>query len=43
MPNTLNPPVMLDQATIQHAVEAKARAESAASTAASSTGGVYRT
>ena len=51
MPNTLNPPIMLDQATIERAVEAKQRLETA-STHASSTmshakenagAGVYRT
>lgn len=45
MPNTLNPPVFLDKDTIERAVEAKQRLESA-STQASSTkevGGVYRT
>ena len=53
MPNTLNPPVMLDRAMIEQAVESsKQRAESARSTAAGSTisnssntenAGMYRT
>ncbi|TNV78536.1 hypothetical protein FGO68_gene3143 [Halteria grandinella] len=47
MPNTLNPPVLLDKETIERAVEAKQRMESA-STQASSTkensgAGMYRT
>lgn len=42
MPNTLNPPIMVDDAMIQEVTEAKARVESA-STSASSKLGVYRT
>lgn len=36
MPNTLNPPVMLDKDTIERAVEAKQRLESASTSASSS-------
>jgi len=47
MPNTLNPPIMLDQATIE-AMEARLRSEAAESTSAESTttkdgAAVYRT
>ena len=45
MPNTLNPPIMLDQATIE-AMEARLKSETSESTSAESTkdgAAVYRT